>query len=195
MPSNSLLRWIRVRAEALDEIEAAHTQVGGTERGRRYSTQQINRAYAVLLSSEFQGFGRDLYSECVDLVVAAAPLPARLQTLLQSQFLWGQPFRRGNPQAGTIGSDFGRLGLPFWDEVYTVHSHNRRRRAMLDELMDWRNAIAHNDFDPAKFGPDPVLHIQQVRRWRSALNGLCTGFDCVLRNHLAGVLGNAPWQP
>jgi hypothetical protein len=27
---------------------------------------------------------------------------------------------------------------------------------MLDELMRWRNAIAHNDFDPATFGPNPV---------------------------------------
>jgi hypothetical protein len=190
MPSNSLLRWRGERAGALDEIEAAHAQVGGTERGRRYATQQINRAYAVLLSSEFQGFGRDLYSECVDYVVAS--LPGTLQSLARAQFLWGQPFSRGNPQAGVIGSDFGRLGLPFWADVYAVHAHNRRRRELLDELMQWRNAIAHNDFDPAEFGPDPVLHIQQVRRWRSALNALCDGFDRVLRSHLSAILGAAP---
>jgi hypothetical protein len=98
MPSNSLLRWRRERAAALDEIEAAHARVGGTERGRRYATQQVNKAYAVLLSSEFQGFGRDLYSECVDYLVAVAP--AQLQALLRAQFLWGQPFGRRNPQAG-----------------------------------------------------------------------------------------------
>src|SRR5213592_1263776 len=152
MPSNSLIRWRGERTDALNEIAAAHAGVGGTDRGRRYATQQINRAYAVLLSSEFQGFGRDLYSECVDHVVASAAV--HLQALLRAQFLWGQPFSRGNPQAGAIGSDFGRLGLPFWDEVYDVHAHNRRRRALLDELMAWRNAIAHNDFDPAVFGPD-----------------------------------------
>jgi hypothetical protein len=145
----------------------------------------------VLLSSEFQGFGRDLYSECVDYLVAA--VPAHLQALVRAQFLWGQPFGRGNPQAGAIGSDFGRLSLAFWDEVYAVHAHNRRRRALLDELMAWRNAIAHNDFDPAVFGPDPVLQLQQVRRWQSALNRLCDGFDRVLRDHLTGVLGVAPW--
>src|SRR5947199_9125103 len=108
MPSNSLLRWGGERAAALDEIEAAHAQVGGTERGRRYATQQINRAYAVLLSSEFQGFGRDLYSECVDHLVVSAPV--HLQALMRAQFLWGQPFSRSNPQAGAIGSDFGRPG-------------------------------------------------------------------------------------
>src|SRR3954469_9077634 len=105
MPSNALLRWRDTRASALDEIQAAHTRVGGTERGRRYATQQINRAYAVLLSSEFQGFGRDLYSECVDHVVAAGP--AHLQPVVRAQFYWGQPFGRGNPQASAIGSDFG----------------------------------------------------------------------------------------
>lgn len=41
MPSNSQLRWRGERAASLDEIEAAHVQVGGTARGRRYATQQI----------------------------------------------------------------------------------------------------------------------------------------------------------
>jgi hypothetical protein len=193
MPSNSLLRWRGERAATLDEIEAAHARVGGSERGRRYATQQIDRAYAVLLSSEFQGFCRDLYSECVDHVVADAPV--HLHALVRAQFLWGQPFSRGNPQAAAIGSDFGRLGLPFWDLVYVIHAHNRRRKALLDELMVWRNAIAHNNFDLAVFGPEPILQLQQVRRWRSALNGLCDGFDKVLRDYLTGILGAAPWRP
>src|SRR5229473_2868809 len=130
MSSNSLLRWRGERAAALDEIEAAHARVGGTERGRRYATQQINRAYAVLLSSEFQGFGRDLHSECVDHIVAT--LPAQTQAVILTQFLWGQPFSRGNPQ---------------------------------------------------------------VRAWRSVLNSLCVAFDRVLRAHLTGMLGAAPWPP
>lgn len=56
MPSHSLIRWNGERAEALDEIETAHAMVGGTERGRRFATQQINYAYAALLSWHFQGF-------------------------------------------------------------------------------------------------------------------------------------------
>src|SRR5436305_5852992 len=120
MPSNSLLRWRGERSDALDEIEAAHVGIGGAGRGRRYATQQINRAYAVLLSSEFQGFGRDLYSECMDFMVAA--VPAHVRAVIQAQFLWGQPFSRGNPQAGTIGSELGRFGLLFWEAVYAVHA-------------------------------------------------------------------------
>jgi hypothetical protein len=37
-----LIRWNGERSAALDEIEDAHAVVGGTERGRRYATQQIN---------------------------------------------------------------------------------------------------------------------------------------------------------
>ena len=73
MPSVSLQTWKTVRQAALDELEAAHTSVGGTRRGRRYATQQINQAYAVLLSSQFQGFCRDLHSECADYLVQTVP--------------------------------------------------------------------------------------------------------------------------
>src|SRR5436305_12721966 len=102
MPSNSLLRWRGERTGALNEIQAAHAHVGGTERGRRYATQQINRAYAVLLSSEFQGFCRDLHSECVDHVVGTAP--AGTQVVIRAQVLWGRKLNRGNREAGRIGA-------------------------------------------------------------------------------------------
>lgn len=193
MPSNSYLEWTIARAAVLDEIEAVHANVGGTSRGRRYATQQINRAYAVLLSSEFQGFCRQFHSECAGRIIDLAPL--NIRPVIRSQFLWGRSLDRGNPQAGSIGSDFGRFGLQFWLEVYSKHSHNERRRELLDELIAWRNAIAHNDFDPLIFGPDPVLHLVQVRAWRSALNGLCEAFDKVMFDCLTRVLGAIPWPP
>src|ERR1700722_10408886 len=135
MPSNAYHCWSVPRAAVLDEIESVHANVGGTERGRRYATQQLNRAYAVLLSSEFQGFCRDLHSESADHVVATAP--AQTQEIIRTQFLWGRQVTRGNPQAGAIGSDFGRFGVSFWDDVYALHARNARRRELLDELMGW----------------------------------------------------------
>jgi hypothetical protein len=53
MPSLALQEWSVQRAKALDEIEHAHRSVEGRGPGRRYLTQQINQAYAVLLSSQF----------------------------------------------------------------------------------------------------------------------------------------------
>ncbi len=56
MPSNSLLRWRESQRSKLDEIMEAHRAVGGAGRWRRYATEQVNHAYAMLLSSQFQGF-------------------------------------------------------------------------------------------------------------------------------------------
>jgi hypothetical protein len=167
MPSNAYLGWSVERAAVLDEIESVHANVGGTGRGRRYATQQINRAYAVLISSEFQGYCRDLHTECADQIIAISPV--HIRAVIRTQFQWGRALDRENPQAGGIGLDFNRFVLQFWVEVYSQHAQNNRRRELLDELIVWRNAIAHNDFDPSIFGQDPVLQLVQVRAWRSAL--------------------------
>jgi len=191
MPSNSLIRWDGQRSDALDEIANAHAMIGGTERGRRYATQQINYSYAALLSSHFQGYCRDLHSECIDHVVAIAP--AQLQGLLRVEFIWNRSLGRGNPHPGAIGADFNRLGIDFWTEVYSVDARNQRRRELLQELVDWRNAIAHQDFDPVAPGRNPALHLARVRGWRRALNALARTFDAVMYNYLHALVGGALW--
>jgi hypothetical protein len=189
MPSESLRRWIEERIPALDEIEDAHASVGGSERGRRYATQQINYAYAAILSSQFQAFSRYLHSESIEYLVTVAP--AALQDALRAEFLLNRTLDRGNPHPGGIGSDFNRLGVDFWAEVYALHTSNNRRRELLQELIDWRNAIAHQDFDPV--GGDPTLHLGRVRSWRSAVHALTGFFDRVMRSYLGGLMGAPPW--
>jgi hypothetical protein len=71
------LEWRRRRARELDELLAAHRAVGGTGRGRRYATAQLNRAYALAVAAPFQGFCRDLHTEAIDELVAVAR-PRRL---------------------------------------------------------------------------------------------------------------------
>lgn len=182
MPSNSLIRWNGERVEALEEIENAHLMVGGTERGRRYATQQINYSYAALLSSHFQGFCRDLHSECIDQIIAI--IPVRLKVFTKSEFLWNRSLARGNPHPGAIGSDFNRLGVDFWNHVYALNNRNVRRRESLEELVSWRNAIVHQDFDPVSSGGIPTLRLAQVRAWRRALNKLAHNFDMVMYNSI-----------
>lgn len=192
MPSVSLTRWSQDRSGALDEIENAHASVGGTARGRRFATQQINHAYAILLSSQFQGFCRDLHSECSDAIVALTP--PGLRATLKAQFDWGRALDRGNPSPGNIGSDFGRFGLTFWARIQHDHHANRRRRELLEELIAWRNAIAHQDFDSAKLGGSTVLHLAAVRQWRSSIDHLVVSFDNVMHFYLQTMLGVAPWE-
>src|SRR5437870_11880194 len=116
MPSNSYQRWSGGRAVSLDEIENAHASVGGTGPGRRYATQQINQAYAVLLSSQFQRFCRDLHSECVEhLVRSASPTPFR--SALRRLLIRDRKLDKGNPNPSNIEVDVRRFGLVLWQTV------------------------------------------------------------------------------
>lgn len=112
MASSALQRWRQERARELDEIATAHAEVGGSNRGRRYATQQINQAYALMVSSQFQGFCRDLQSECVAHLVRQVAAPFR--PMFWSPFVFGRKLDRGNPTPDNIGADFNRLGIKFW---------------------------------------------------------------------------------
>jgi hypothetical protein len=193
MPSLALQDWSGRRAAALDEIEHAHRSVGGRGGGRRYLTQQINQAYAVLLSSQFQGFCRDLHDNCVDWLVAATASPA-LAAIHRGNLLFGRKLDTGNPNPGNIGSDYCRFELPFWTAVDAEHPRNPQRRRALEDLNRWRNAIAHSAFTPAMYrGGRPSLQLAEVQDWRRACDGLARSIDAVMRAHLLSVTGAAPW--
>jgi hypothetical protein len=191
MSSLSLRRWRTDRVDALNEIEAAHRSVGGTGRGRRYATHQINQAYAVLLSSQFQGYGRDLHSECADYLVQGITLPL-LRTSCRNALVQNRKLNQGNPNPGNLGSDFNRFGLVFWDEVRNLDFRNQARLNRLEELNYWRNAIAHQDFNSATLGTT-TLRLQVVREWRKACHRLATAFDEVMRQHIQSIIGASPW--
>ena len=194
MSSASLQNWFAIRTADLDQIWNAHATVGGTSRGRRYATQQINHAYVMLLSGQFQGFCRDLHSECVDhLLNAAAPLAPTLQIVIRAEFRRDRKLDRGNPSADNIGSDFGRLGVAFWDDVRALDKRNKRRQKHLERMNEWRNAIAHQDFNPAKLGGKTTVRLAEVKRWHAACDGLARAFDEVMRVYLSTVFGASPW--
>ncbi|WP_395088553.1 HEPN domain-containing protein [Armatimonas sp.] len=190
MPSASLGIWQSRRKVSLDEIEAAHTSVGGTGRGRRFATQQINHAYVVLLSSQFQGFCRDLHSECGDFLVSAIG-NATLEALFLDELRRGRKLDQGNPNPGNIGTDFGRFGITFWPEVLRASSHSLARKNYLETMNSWRNAIAHQDF--SKVGGTGTVHLATIKQWRSSCNALAVTFDGVMKQHLLTATGRTPW--
>lgn len=192
MPSLSFQKWDTTRRADLDEIENAHGRVRGTARGRRFATQQINHAYAVLLSSQFQGFCRDLHSECADHL-ARSVTPAAMEAVLKIEFHQNRKLDRGNPNPGNIGVDFNRLGVLFWAAVKAHDLRNNRWRAQLETLNDWRNAIAHQDFDPIRLGGIGTLRLETVRSWRQACGQLAVSFDAVMRTYLTDLMGSPPW--
>ncbi len=192
MPSNSLQHWNTRRITELDEIANAHRQVGGGGRGRRYATQQINHAYTMLLSSQFQGFCRDLHSEGVDHIVRSVT-PLQLRAVLRAEFTLHRKLDRGNPNPGNIGSDFNRLGLTFMDRIRAESRWNPGRIGLLEDLNSWRNAIAHQDFDPALLGGTINLRLAAVISWRRACEQLAIVFDSVIGDHIAQITGTRPW--
>jgi hypothetical protein len=186
--SAALAQWNTKASAALDQIVAAHAAVGGSSRGRRYATLQVNHAFAMLLSSQFQGFCRDLHSEAVDFLVASVA-PASVGTVLRSMLLQGRKLDSGNPNPGNLGADFGRLGMQFWPDVNALDVRNGSRQAELEALNAWRNAIAHQDW--SKVGPS--LHLGTVRGWRSTCRALAKSFDQAVRRHLGTLVGHDPW--
>ena len=193
MPSLSLQRWFAERAGSLNDIESADCSVRGSGPGARAVSQQINQAYAVLLTAQFQGLCRDLHSESADHFVMPITNPD-LRDMLRDNLVFGRKIDRGNPTPGNLGSDFNRFNLAFWSRGDAHRSPNAVRRTALEELHAWRNAIAHQDFLAwmLKAG-QPNLTMGQVQTWRKACEGLARSFDHVLHGHLQTLTGIAPW--
>lgn len=187
--------WLKTAKRRLDELEVAHRSVGGSARGRRFATQQINRAYAVLVAAQFQGFCSSLHSECARAILGAIP-DQNVSGVVRANLLFGRTLDRGNAGPGNIGNDFGRLGISLWDSLYALDRRNHVRNGKIEELNRWRNAIAHDDFSNRGWFPqgrDTILHLSRVQDWRRTCDRLAFDMDRSMRNYLAQLLGQAPW--
>ncbi len=193
MPSLSLLRWFEERAASLDEMERAHRALRGSGPGVRAATLQINQAYTMMLSGQFQGYCRDFHEECADHLVRSIADRSLLEMVTQN-LAFARKLDRGNPTPGNIGSDFDRFRIGFWPMVLAHRSQNLARKAAIVELNDWRNAIAHQDFVPAMLiAGRPHLQLGQVQGWRGASDGLARSFDEVMRIFIQSRTGTVPW--
>lgn len=197
MASAALHRWKTEAREKLDEIAQAHAAVGGIARGRRTATLQVNHAYAMLLSSHFQGFCRDLHTEAVDHLCASVRQDWAA-AMLRVELNTSRKLDRGNPNPGNLGADFAHLGaLGLWPALLALDARMSARQRSLDKLNVWRNAIAHQDFsDVARLdlGHGRVsLRLADVRAWRDACDQLAEGMDRIVGRHIAGLVGALPW--
>lgn len=180
MTSTSLHTWLGTRAAKLDEIEAAHLAVSGSGPGQRRA-----------ISSQFQGFCRDLHSECVHTLLLTVSNQSTAE-IARSEFLLARRLDRGNPTPANIQADFSRLGVAFWSQVRRVDARNTSRERRLGQLSSWRNAIAHQDFEGAELVPT-TIRLRTVQGWRRTCDALARGFDRVMSRYLASVTGSKPW--
>jgi hypothetical protein len=194
MPSDALLAWRTDRIPRLQNVEADCLHLEVLHAAAPDRVQEYIRAYAVLLCSEFQGFCRDLHSECADRLVDSVN-PVALRAVLRSQCVYGRKLDGGNPNSGNLGADFNRYLFAFWPAVLALDPAHTARQHRLAMLNAWRNAIAHHDYDPAELGGTTTLTIPRVRDWRNDCDAFATAFDAVLRNHLHAAAGVPPWPP
>lgn len=190
--SRALDNWDSQQIARLAELEAAHAAVGGTKPGRRYSTTQINHALVVAIAAEFQAFCRNLHSEAVG-VLAAQIEDEDLSAIVASGMTGNRALDRSNANEDAISKDFERVGLDIWGEAVAAHRLTARRKANLRQLLAWRNAVAHQDFDPIKLGGRTETTLRHAKGWLKNCTGLARTFDRVVGDHLADVTGNPRW--
>jgi len=186
--------WEGARARRLDEFEEVHRRVGAVARGRRYFTSQLDRGYLLGIAAEFQGFCRDLHSEATAAIIATLPVAAR--PVVAENFNHRRALDSGNPRAGNLGSDFGRLDIELWPDLNRKLRGGRERQVKLEQVMIWRNSIAHQapiaTADLQKIGTTkPTL--QQVKRWRKNFDVLARNFDEIARRGVRNITGANPW--
>lgn len=100
MPSQALRQWHSDRVPRLREIDAQCAATVSTPTPNPQLTDENLRGYAVLLSAHFQGFCRDLYTECA--LVVASKVRTSLQPLVQEQFAFHLSLDHGNPTHANI---------------------------------------------------------------------------------------------
>ena len=143
------------------------------------------RGCVLLLSGHFQGFCRDLYRECAQVVVSKVRV--RLRPLLQVQFTAHMKLDHGNPNLQNLRDDFERFGFTL---DLAAAPANPARLQDLAVLGRWRNVAAHHGTVPAGI---PSLGLPSLRVWRASCDGLATSLDDIMYNQVRRILRRAPW--
>lgn len=192
MPSAALTRWQidRMTRLAHSDMHCAGLFAPLAAPGMTPPlAQESLQGYVMLISGHFQGFCRDLYTECAQLCAAA--VPAAMQTTIQAQFLAELALDRGNPTNTSIRKDFERFS--FLLDLGGEDPLNPQRLTHLGHLNYWRNHVAHQRSSPPPAGVPAVLALGVVQSWRASCDGLATSLDAIMKRELTRILGADPW--
>jgi hypothetical protein len=186
MPSASLLRWQNDRQTRLGAIDAQCVVSLAVTPAQPGLVEENLRGFVLLLSAHFQGFCRDLYTECAQQIVQRTRPTLRL--LVQTQFTAHLRLDRGNPNLQNIDEDFARFG--FTPDLAAAAPGNTARLHDLAALNRWRNIAAHHSTVPVGA---PALHLPLLQAWRNSCAGLATSLDLIMYNELRRILRRSPW--
>jgi hypothetical protein len=147
------------------------------------------RGFVLHLSAHFQGFCRDLYTECSQVWIAA--IPTGLKATAQAQFSARLALARGNPSYDNIKRDFNRFGILL--NLQAAHPAGPQQVTDLGHLNEWRNKAAHQGTHPLGGGVPAALTLPIVQGWRGSCDGLAISLDGIMHVELVRIMGVAPW--
>src|SRR5262245_18806557 len=176
MPSAAFTRWQNDRSLRLNAVDAHCAAVLALVPPNPTFLDETLRGFVLHLSAHFQGFCRDLYTECSQIWIAA--IPAGLKATAQAQFFAHLALEKGNPSHDNIKRDFNRFG--FLLNLQAAHPSGPQRVTDLGHLNDWRNKAAHQVNQPLGGGVPPALTLPIVQGWRVSCDGLATSLAGIM---------------
>lgn len=195
MSSPALVEWRSVGLARLAELEAVHAQATGSARGRRWGTTQLNRSLFIVLVAQFQAYCRRLHDQGIEVHVGAAVVGQ--QTLLRTALTQGRKLDAQNPRRAALGSDFGRFGFDFVQDLKAMSATAAAELDDLEELIDYRNAVGHGaeaTIAAIEAGGRIRATKASYRNYRRVIDRLAGTMDDVVANQLSALLGiDRPW--
>jgi len=189
VPSAAFTLWQHDRMPRLSDVDVHCAGVLALAPPNPTFLDETLRGFVLHLSAHFQGFCRDLYTECSQIWIAA--IPAGFQATAQAQFSARLALEKGNPNHNTIKKDFNRFG--FLLNLQAANPAGPQQVTDLGHLNSWRNKAAHQGTRPLGGGVPATLTLPIVQGWRGSCDVLATSLDDILHAELLRIMGVAPW--
>lgn len=187
--SAALTYWQTDRLSRLNEVDTHCLALLALIPANPMFLEETLRGFVLHLSAHFQGFCRDLYTECSQICIAVVPVGLRATS--QTQFAAQLALEKGNPSHDNIKKDFNRFG--FFLDLQAAHPLGPQQVTHLGHLNDWRNKAAHQGTQPLGGGVPTTLTLPIVRGWRTSCDRLAISLDGIMYSELLHILGVAPW--
>lgn len=187
MPSQSLKQWRNDRMPRLQEVENQCAATSSLVAANPRLADENLRGYTVLLSAHFQGFCRDLHTEC-SMFLGSLIRRSDLKILIQAQFYNHRALDQGNANLDNLRKDFKRFDLNF---DLSKDPANQSLLSDLAVLNKWRNIVAHQGDVPSPGFPN----LTTLRSWQSSCDSLATSLDKMMYNRLRALGSKRPWKP